>query len=279
MTTSWSSIHLSHCLTNTNKPLPLSIKASQSTGLQKLIEVKTGGPQLVTYAPVTAARRQSDEVTPRQLRKCTKELKEHVELVAGKSNEALLCQVSHMVKSFDEKECETILKNFKTTVSIPASHLAAMKSTLNLSWNTTREIKRWLKTFKVQLASEGKARDVTKELIGMGLCAEEIPASILKGKKIVVELRAWCYIYNLVRYVLKYLNDLKSTGLLYNDHPFIPADEVHLKFGGDHGGGSFKTSFQVANVNNPNQPSNTVVFSVMEAKDLWSNLVIVFRTF
>ena len=77
----------------------------------------------------------------------------------------------------------------------------------------------------------------------------------------MVELRAWCYVYNLVGYVLKYLNELKSTGLLYNDHPFIPADEVHLKFGGDHGGGSFKTSFQVANLNNQNQPSNTVVFS------------------
>ena len=166
----------------------LSIKASQSTGPQKLIEVKTGGPQPVTYAPVTVARRQ---VTPRTLRKHTKELKEHVKLVAGKSNEALLCQVLHIVKT---KKRETILKNFKTTLSIPASHLAAMKSTLNLSWNTTQEIKRWLKTFKVQLASEGKARDVTKEWIGTGLRAEEIPASIMTGKKILVELRAWCYI-------------------------------------------------------------------------------------
>ena len=56
----------------------LSIKASQSTGLQKLIEIKTGGPQPVTYAPVTVARKQSEEVTPRTLRTRTKELKEHV---------------------------------------------------------------------------------------------------------------------------------------------------------------------------------------------------------
>ena len=36
-------------------------------------------------------------------------------------------------------------------------------------------------------------------------------------------------------------------------------NEIHIKIGGDHGGGSFKISFQVANVENPNQKDNTVV--------------------
>ena len=94
------------------------------------------------------------------------------------------------------------------------------------------------------MASEGKARDVIKEWVGTGLRTEEIPASVVKGKQVVVVRTPWCYIYNLVGYVLKYLNDLKST---------IPADEIHLKFGGDYGGGSFKTSFQVANVLHLNQ--------------------------
>ena len=68
---------------------------------------------------------------------------------------------------------------------------------------------------------------------------------------------------------MKYLNDVKSTGLLYEMHPF----------GGDHGGGSFKTSFQVAHVLHPNQPNNTVVFSIMEAKDLRSNLMLCLERF
>ena len=89
-----------------------------------------------------------------------------------------------MVKSF-ESERENLFKNF-CTVTIPASHLASMKSTLNLSWYTTREIKRWLKIFKVDMASEGKACDVIKEWVGTGLRTEEIPASVVKGKQVVV---------------------------------------------------------------------------------------------
>ena len=70
--------------------------------------------------------------------------------------------------------------------------------------------------------------------------------------------------------MLKYLDDLDKNGLIYDGH--ITQSEIHLKIGGDHGGGSFKMSFQVANVSNPNKPQNSVVFSVMEAKDCKSNL-------
>ena len=70
--------------------------------------------------------------------------------------------------------------------------------------------------------------------------------------------------------MLKYIDDLDKNGLIYDGH--IPQSEIHLKIGGDHGGGSFKMSFQVANVSNPNKPQNSVVFSVMEAKDYKSNL-------
>ena len=48
----------------------------------------------------------------------------------------------------------------------------------------------------------------------------------------------YIYIYNLVGYVLKYFSDLHVAGLFFN-HNFIPADEIHLKIGGDHGGGTF----------------------------------------
>ena len=167
----------------------ISIKASQSTATNKLIEVKNGGPQPITYAPVTVVRKSSGDVSARTLRKTTENLTNHLELVAGNTNEALLTQVTHMVKSFDERERENIVKKkFKCTVTIPASHLASMRSTLNLSWYTTRKIRRWLKTFKVDMASEGKARDVIKEWVGTGLRTEEIPASVVKGKQVVVVL-------------------------------------------------------------------------------------------
>ena len=84
--------------------------------------------------------------------------------------------------------------------------------------------------------------------------------------------------YNLVGYVLNYLSDLESNSLLYN-HQFIPDNEVHLKIGGDHGGGSFKMSFQIADVEHPNQPQNTVIFSILEAKDYKRNLMLCLERF
>ena len=43
-----------------------------------------------------------------------------------------------------------------------------------------------------------------------------------------------------------------------------------MKIGGDHGGGSFKMSFQLANVENPNRKDNTVFFSILRQKAIVS---------
>ena len=55
-------------------------------------------------------------------------------------------------------------------------------------------------------------------------------------------------------------------------HNFIPDNEIHLKIGGDHGGGSFKMCYQIANTENPNSKDNTLVFCLFEAKDTKANL-------
>lgn len=51
-------------------------------------------------------------------------------------------------------------------------------------------------------------------------------------------------------------------------------NEVHIKIGGDHGGGSFKMNYQICNTLHPNSKDNTVVFSIFEAKDYRSNLKV-----
>ena len=38
-------------------------------------------------------------------------------------------------------------------------------------------------------------------------------------------------------------------------------------------------SFQITNTNNPNKPENTVLFNVMEAKDMKSNLILGLQRF
>ena len=55
-------------------------------------------------------------------------------------------------------------------------------------------------------------------------------------------------------------------------HCFIPENEIHIKIGGDHGDKSFKMSYQISNVRNPNRKDNSVVFSIFEAKDNRVNL-------
>ena len=55
--------------------------------------------------------------------------------------------------------------------------------------------------------------------------------------------------------------------------------EIHIKIGGDHGGNSFKMSYQVCNVEKPNSVHNTIVFSIFEAKDYRSNLMVALMRF
>ena len=94
----------------------------------------------------------------------------------------------------------------------------------------------------------------------------------------MIKLVPWCYIYNLVGHVLHYWNNSHSTGFLTDPH-FIPSNKVFLKIGGDHGGCFFKTSFQIANTDHPNNAENTVLFSIMEAKDSKANLLLCLQRF
>ena len=45
-----------------------------------------------------------------------------------------------------------------------------------------------------------------------------------------------------------------------------------MKIGGDHGGGSMKSVFQILNVSEPNSCDNTVVWNLFQAKDTDKNL-------
>ena len=57
-------------------------------------------------------------------------------------------------------------------------------------------------------------------------------------------------------------------------HSFIKYNGIHVKISGDHGGGTFKLSYQIANVSHPNSTDNTVVFGIFKAKDYRSNVKI-----
>ncbi len=52
----------------------------------------------------------------------------------------------------------------------------------------------------------------------------------------------------------------------------IPSNEILLMIGGDLGGSSFKSCFQIVNVLKPNYVRNSCIFSLFEAPDSVFNL-------
>ena len=57
----------------------------------------------------------------------------------------------------------------------------------------------------------------------------------------------------------------------------IPHDNLLVKIGGDHGQGSMKLEFQLANVIKPNSSRKTVVFVIYKGKDTRNNLQTVLQ--
>ena len=168
----------------------LTMRVKKSTLPCKSLQFKTGGPHVLTLAPLTVARKESQNVTQRTIQNRSKETKELLQIIAGSSSEAVATQASHFVKSLDASAREEILNGFKQTVTVPEVDVAAMKATLNIPWNLLRDIRRWLKTFKIKMASEAKSRDIVKEWVGTGLRCEELPASVIKSKNINNRVKA-----------------------------------------------------------------------------------------
>ena len=149
-----------------HSPIPSSLQKASSHIMaltakkspNQLLEIKTGGLNPLTFAQVTVGRKDSQVVSKRTLRASTKQITKITSLVAGGSREGIVAQTAHVVKSFDASEREDIIKLFKSTVYVPPDVVASMKSVLGLPWNMLRDIRQWLKTFSVSLASEGQVR-------------------------------------------------------------------------------------------------------------------------
>ena len=250
----------------------MNIKMLKSA--DKSVKLKSGSGPPITLLPVTAPLKDSTSVSKRTLRNRSKECQNVISMISGGSFEATTGQTSHMVKSFESKVRDDIISRIgASTVSVvSADSVAAMKGALNISWNKLRDIRRWLSNFNVKLASEKTARIEAAEMRGQGLVAEMAPLLVSKGKgkPMVLEAVPWCYIWNLVGHVLQRLDQLKDLGEIVM-HPHMN-NEIHIKIGGDHGGGSFKMCYESCNVTAPNSKENTIVFSIFEEKDSQSNL-------
>ena len=57
---------------------------------------------------------------------------------------------------------------------------------------------------------------------------------------------------DLARFITDTLDMFEAQDLLTWHNNAIPEDQIWLKVSGDHGGGSFKMSLQIANIQSPN---------------------------
>ncbi|XP_070551522.1 uncharacterized protein [Ptychodera flava] len=68
------------------------------------------------------------------------------------------------------------------------------------------------------------------------------------------------------------LRSLKRENKLTTHDGYIPNDQIWVKVGGDKGGGSMKSVFEICNVEFPNSVKNTVVWNLFAAADSEVNL-------
>ena len=59
----------------------------------------------------------------------------------------------------------------------------------------------------------------------------------------------------------------------------IPENEMWIKLGADHGGGTFKVMMQIANVRNPNSKHNTSLLIMAPCKDTPANIRQILRPY
>ncbi|XP_065681190.1 uncharacterized protein LOC124817533 [Hydra vulgaris] len=204
-----------------------------------------------------------------------------MEVMSGTSNDAICCQSSKLLKSFQTETKGLILDNLYTeAVVITANNMEAMKADLCIPWEKLKTISKWLKSFNINTASYSSHRLVAEKLSGDYLIIENAPFTFEKEEKGIFKIKyvSWGYIENLPMHILRHLDQLESCKGLHC-HNFFPDKEIQIKIGCDYGGGSFKMTYQVANTLNPNSKDNTIVFCIFEAKDFRINIKVAMSRF
>ncbi|XP_047122567.1 uncharacterized protein LOC124806044 [Hydra vulgaris] len=220
----------------------LKQKMAKDSG--QVVEFKSGGSRPVLFSLTPKAYVSSNQASNTTIRVRNASTKRHMKVISGTSNDAVCCQISKLINSFQA------------------------------------ETKRWLRSFYINTASHSSQRIVAEKLSGDDLVVENAPFPFEKEEKGTFEIKyvSWGYIENLPMHILRHLDQLESCKRLHH-YEFIHEKEIQIKIGGDYGGGSFKMTYQVANTLNPNSKDNTIVFSIFEAKDYSVNVKVAMSRF
>ena len=228
------------------------------------------GNHSVQWVRQTTPRVPSELASSRTLRRRTKEIEDFRTAVSGGS-EGSRTQLQHELRSQPRAERDELLRGAGLLPQCPESGAAlAIKADLHLPWNSLRKLKRWFKKFGIPLESESTVRQQIASSLPFTILADNAPLCNRDGVVLAPVVR----FPDLVESVLHYVNMHDKAGTLSHawKEKVIPADEIWIKIGGDHGNKAFKLMFQIANVQHPNSLSNTIPFLVFGAKDMPANL-------
>ena len=154
----------------------------------------------------------------------------------------------------------------------------AMKSHLRLTWNQLRKQKCFLRKAGVQFESEKMERkeqieilrdNLKGKLVSLQVKSEKAPDSVgtfVKRDCPLIQVKS------ISAFLEQRLDEYDAANKLIYSSNNIPTDEIWVKFGGDHGGDSFKVAMQILNLEAPNARGHTNVILCFKGKDYHSNL-------
>ena len=247
------------------------VKTKGKTGI---MEIRSRGPSEY-WIKTTKARVSSDVASPRTLRRRISDSEHQQEFASGGAAGAMAQEAASLRRMSSVKR-KSLLTDAGILPKTPgAGSTLALKSDLHMPWYQLRKLKGWLVEYGLHLESERKMRQQLDEQMPFNIIADNVPFSVAGA----IVLRPMVTIPDVVGTVMHYLDKLDKTSQLVWHNGTIPADEVWTKVGGDHGGNSFKFSFQILNVEKPNSLRNIVPFLVFAAKDTPANLATALQPF
>eukprot|EP00731_Ephydatia_muelleri_P010229 Em0005g815a len=126
------------------------------------------------------------------------------------------------------------------------------------------------RTMKMRCSEMQRIRSIVSGGEASVLIQKKFSPSVTKSDNV-------CWLLQASHHPLR-LVQLRAGRLTWHEG-FIPASEVWIKIGGDKGGGTFKMSFQIVNIDTPNAVHNTCVFSCSAADDSVTNFHVALDRF
>ena len=247
-------------------------KARTSTDKKTLL-CKTGGPSVV-FKHIPQPRKTSSLANSPLRKKRSKVLDKLRTDISGSSLDDSIMQQSSEIKTKSKQAQQKILESAGCKkATLTSKQGSAMRTQLGMTWSQYRSQKKFLKSVGVEFSSERKERQEQKQAMFGEVHVENTKLFVTEDDNRTQEKNIPVgTVRDIPQLVGNLLDQYEREGKLTWHENTIPNDEIWVKMGGDHGGGSFKQTLQIANLNNPNSKHNTCLVLICACKDSPSNL-------